>query len=252
MQWQDFERSYYGKLSPPCLLQDLLSHTQISSVLICILQHCVPGKQCNSWPCSRNTKSLMSYGTLLPLDYFISFILNLLSTCTVAKHCIPWLQLFVVKTLVSSLSRSSGSQHSFSKGQSGVSNWPSPEIHNIYLGFVLPKIALPNLEKKYWLFFFSITATSRQEGWEGVQCTEVARFAPHWHVCNLGCNETVIQTLRLFVLQERHYFLNQSLLNGSFGIWRLIGSVQVPPQWAPLGYLDLYADHLICPDLQRK
>ena len=166
-QWQDFERSYYGKLSPPCLLQDLLSHTQISSVLICILQHCVPGKQCNSWPCSRNTKSLMSYGTLLPLDYFISFILNLLSTCTVAKHCTPWLQLFVVKTLVSSLSRSSGSQHSFSKGQSGVSNWPSPEIHNIYLGFVLPKIALPNLEKKYWLFFFSITATSRQEGWGG-------------------------------------------------------------------------------------
>ena len=51
-----------------------------------------------------------------------------------------------------------------------------------------------------------------------VQCTEVAQFAPHWHVCNLGCNETVIQTQRLFVLQERHYFLNQSLLNGSFGI----------------------------------
>ena len=80
---------------PPCLLQDLLSHTQISSVLICILQHCVPGKQCNSWPCSRNTKSLMSYGTLLPFpSFWIYFLPSLLpSTAFLDCSCLsskPW------------------------------------------------------------------------------------------------------------------------------------------------------------------
>ena len=232
----------------PCLLQDLLGHTQISSVLICILQHCVPGKQCNSWPCSRNTKSSMSYGTLLPFPSFWIYFLPALLQSTAFLDCSclsskPW--------SAPSPDPAAASIHSARDSQVCPTGHRRKYTISTW-ALCSRKLRCQIWKKKYWLFFFSITATSRQEGWEGVQCTEVARFAPHWHVCNLGCNETVIQTQRLFVLQERHYLVNQSLLNGSFGIWRLIGSVQVPPQWAPLGYLDLYADHLICPDLLRK
>ena len=64
-----FRKALIRQIVPPCLLQDLLGHTQISCFDL-HSRHCVPGKQSNSWPCSRNTKSLMSYGTLLPFPSF--------------------------------------------------------------------------------------------------------------------------------------------------------------------------------------